>query len=313
MCFAGLALGVLALVACGGGGKGAQAPGEQKPDVDGDPLVLIPPAAIVVVRADAATVFSNPAVGGELASLASSFVPLGEDAGFHVAKDVDRVVAASYATSNMDVAAVLRGRFDVDRIAHATKTQKGAPITAGTYLGIATYTSGRVAWATLSAKTLIAGSPEGVQLVIDRVAKNKLDKWEPAWMTTTLETATAQVAVAGDLSSTPITVATIGALNLGWVKGVKQVRALGTLDASGLTVSGTLGFADAGQASDAAGGIKQADRLLDVFGPLLGGLRLQRFDVGLDGTDVRCSFAVDAQGLRTLLALAPRFIPGMPQ
>jgi hypothetical protein len=309
MCLVGLVLGV---AACGGG-KGAKAPGEQKPDLDGDPLVLLPPAAVVVVRAEAGVVFANPAIGGELASLTASLVPLGDDAGFHVAKDVDRVVVASYATSNMDVAAVLRGRFDVDRIAHATKTQKGAPITPGTYLGIATYTSGHVAWAPLTARTLVAGTPEGVELVIDRVAKNKLDKWEPAWMTTTLETPTAHIAVAGDLSSTPIAVAAIGSFNLGWVKGVKQVRALGTLDAAGLTVSGTLGFPDAAQASDAAGGIRQAYRLLDVFGPLLGGLRLQRFDVGLDGTQVRCSFAVDAQGLRTLLAMAPRFLPGLPQ
>jgi hypothetical protein len=300
-------------VTVGCGGKGAKTPGEQKPDLDGDPLVLLPPAAMVVARADAGTVFSNPAIGAELVSLTASLVPLGEDAGFHVAKDVDRVTVATYATSNMDVAAVLRGRFDVDRIAHATKTQKGSPITAGTYLGIATYSSGRVAWAPLTPKTLVAGTPEGVHLVIDRVAKNKLDKWEPAWMTTTLETPTAQIAVAGDLTSTPITVATIGAINLGWVKSIRQVRALGTLDGGGLSVDGTLGFADAAQAQDAAGGIKQADRLLDVFGPLLGGLKLQRFDVGLDGTQVRCSFAVDAQGLRTLLALAPRFIPGMPQ
>lgn len=301
----------LSLVACGG--KGAAAGGVSKPDLDSDPLVLLPPAAVGMARVDARAVYTNPAVGGDLASLTDSLVPLGEESGFRASRDVDRVVVAVYATSNMDVAAVLSGRFDVDRIAHATKTRKAEPVVAGVFEGFATYTAGRIAWAPLTPKTLVAGTPEGVRDVLDRAAKGKLDRWEPPWMSTTLETATAQIAVAADFASQPIASAALGSVPLPWVGGIRRVRALGMLAPGGLDVSGTLTYADAAQAQQAAGGIRRSVQLLDVFGPLLGGLRLQNLDVTLDAQDARCSFAVDAQGLRTLVAIAPRFLPSLEQ
>jgi len=45
------------------------------------------------------------------------------------------------------------------------------------------------------------------------------------------------------------------------------------------------------------------------FSPILGGAGIRNLQVGADGSDVQCKFAVDDQSLRTLLALLPRFLP----
>jgi hypothetical protein len=299
-------LALSGLVACGG--KGPAAGGEGKPDVDADPLALLPAAAVLVARVDARAVYASAAIGAELAALGDALVPLGDESGFRASRDVDQVVLAAYSTSNLDVAAVLRGRFDVDRIAHTTKSKSAAPVAAGTYAGLAIYSTGRVAWAPLTPRTLVAGTAEGVHGVLDRIAKGKLDRWEPPWMTGTLETPTAQLAVVGDFGTQPIAAAAIGSVSLPWVKGIRAVRAVGVLEPGGLDLTATLTYPDPAQAREAAGGIQRADQLLDLFGSLLGGLRLQRFNVTLDAQDVRCSFTVDPQGLHTLVAIAPRFV-----
>jgi hypothetical protein len=299
--------------ATGCGGKGAAAGGETKPDLDSDPLALLPAAAVVIARVDTRAVYSSPAAGAEIAAFTDSLVPLGEDAGFRASRDVDRVLVGVYATSNTDVAAVLSGRFDLDHLAHATKTKQAGPVVAAVYAGFPTYTAGRIAWAPLTARTLVAGTPEGVHEVLDRATRPKLERWEPPWMATTLETATAQIAVAGDFATQPIAAAAIGSISLPWVSGIRAVRALGAIKPGGLDVTATLTYADVAKAQEAAGGIRRSEQLLDVFGPLLGGLRLQGFDVTLDAQDVHCSFGVDAQALRTLVSIAPRFIPTLPQ
>ena len=108
---------------------GAGTPAWSSP-VDADPYALLPPAAVAIARVDASALLSNATVGADLAGLADSLVPLGDDAGFMAARDVQLVLVASYATSEGDVAAVLTGHFDAERIGHATKTKQSAPIVA---------------------------------------------------------------------------------------------------------------------------------------------------------------------------------------
>ncbi len=298
-------------VACGG--KPPAAGGEVKaaPAVDADPYTLLPPGAVAVARVDAHAVFTNAAIGHEVSELADSFVPLGDDAGFKATRDVDGVLAATYATSEGDAAAILTGRFDADKMAHATKTRSGAAIVAEPYAGATAYHAGRKAWAPLSARTLIAGSPGGVKDVLDRIQKGKLDRWEPPWMTTTLETPSATFAVAGDFASRPLAAAAVGAVSLPWVNGIQQVRATGVLKADRLDVDLTLGYGNAAQAQEAEGGVQKSVRMLDVLGVVLGGVRLQGFQTKVEAAELRCTFGLESQTLHALTDLAPRLLPSI--
>lgn len=301
--------GLLALVGACGGKAPATAAQAKAPPAEADPYTLLPPAAVVVVKVHAKAVFGNGAIGGDVATLADQFVPLGNDAGFHPKTDVDEVLAAGYATSGGDVAAVLVGRFDVDRIAHATKTKRAGTIVSEPHPGGTLYRSGREAWSPLTAKTLIAGTPEGVRDVLDCVAKGTLDRWEPAWMLTTLETPSVTFAVAGDFASRPLAAAAIGVVSLPWVKGIHQVRATGVLRADALDVDATVTYGNPGEAKDAEGGMRRSVQMLDVLGAVLGGLRLQGFDTKVDAQDLRVTFGLDAQTLHTLATLAPSLMP----
>jgi hypothetical protein len=309
------ALALCALpVACGG--KPPAAGGEVKaaPAVDADPYALLPPGAVVVARVDARAVFTNATIGHEVSELADSFVPLGDDAGFKATRDVDGVLAATYATSEGDAASILSGRFDPDKMAHATKTKTGAAIVAEPYAGATAYHAGRKAWAPLTARTLIAGSPGGVKDVLDRIQKGKLDRWEPAWMMATLEsreTPATTFAVAGDFASRPLAAAAVGAVSLPWVNGIQQVRATGVLKADRLDVDLTLGYGNAAQAQEAEGGVQKSVRMLDVLGIVLGGVRLQGFQTKLDAADLRCTFGLESQTLHALTDLAPRLLPSI--
>lgn len=309
-----VAFGLLTLLAffagCGGkGGKGAAAPGAAAPPIDADPYALLPPAAIAIVRVDAKTVFGNPTIGTQISAMADSLVPLGDDSGLRASRDVERVIVASYATSQGDVAAVLSGTFDVDKISHATKTKAGAPITAEAHGTATVYHSGRVAWTPLTPRTLVAGSEEGVGWVLDRVAKGNLDRWEAPWMMTTLGTPSTTFAAAGDFASRPLTAAVVGSISLPWVSALHQVKATGVLKADALDVAATFTYGDPGQASQADDSIKKSVHMLDLLGVVLG-VRLQGFSTRVEGPDVHCSFGLDSPTMHTLLELAPKLMPG---
>ena len=68
-----------------------------------------------------------------------------------------------------DVAAIVSGRFDESKLAAATKTNRGAAITKTMYAGTATYAVGQGVYVVLTGKTIVAGNPETVHRVLDRI------------------------------------------------------------------------------------------------------------------------------------------------
>jgi hypothetical protein len=298
------------------GCKGTNAAGSGGADLDADPLVLVPESALVVARFDARAIFDNGAIGAPLAALAGRFVPLGDDAGFQPARDVDRIVVASFATAGVDAAAVLGGRFDVARMAAATKTTSGAPIVRGVYAGQTTYTvgapGGSVTYAVLSAKTVVAGTGDGLRRVLERVQAGGLKRTLPPWVAQTLETPGAEVAVTADFATQPIASAALGAVKLPWLDGLRVARVIGNFEAPGMNVASTLTYGDAPQAQAAAEGVRSVDGWLNVLGPLTGGIRLQNLVVTTADANLECKFAVDDQALRAALAYAPRLLQPSP-
>jgi hypothetical protein len=295
------------LFACGG--KGANAGGESKVDLDSDPLALLPGSAVIVANIDARSLWDSTTVGPQLAAIADRLVPLGDDAGFEAKRDVDRVVLASYATGGIDVAAIVSGRFDEAKIDAATKTNGGAPVTTTMYAGRATHAAGGGVWCVLTDKTLVAGTSDAVRRVLDKVQTGKIERDEPPWVIETLQTPGAEIAVTGDFASQPLVAASIDALQLPWLEGLHVARVIGNFQKPGMNVAATLSYGDAQQASSAADGVRTVTGWIKLLGPFLGGVSLQNLDVQTAGTDMQCKFAVDDQTLSSLLGLAPRFLP----
>ncbi len=293
-------------VACGG--KGASSAGDAKSAADADPLALLPGSAIVVANLDVHAMYASGSVGDTLASFTDPLLPLGPDSGFEASRDVDRLVLGGYAGNQTDVAVVLSGRFDVDKIAAAARTKSGAPFVKGTYGGFATNTAGAITVAPLTAKTLVAGTSDRVRRVLDRLGQGKLERAVPPWAAETLASQGAQFAIAGDFATQPIASATLGSINLNWLKGLQTVRAIGDFDQPGVNVAATLTYGDAAAAQGATDGIHLIDSWQKLLAPLLLGAKVQNLQVGSSGNDVACKFAVDNASLGALLKLASRYV-----
>jgi len=302
-----LLLAVCLLLACGG--KGANAGGENKLDLDSDPLALLPGSAVIVANVDARSLWDSTTVGPQLGAIADRLMPLGDDAGFEAKRDIDRVVLASYATGGIDVAAIVSGRFDQAKLEAATKTKGGSTVTKTMYADRATYAAGGAVWSVLTAKTVVAGTSEAVRHVLDKLKTGKIERAEPPWVVETLQTPGAELAVAGDFASQPLIAASIGSLNLPWLEGLHVARVIGNFQSPGMNVAATLTYGDAQQASSAADGVRTVTGWIKLLGPFLGGVSMQNLDVQTAGTDMQCKFAVDDQTLSSILALAPRFLP----
>jgi hypothetical protein len=293
------------LVSCG---KGAGDANDAKVDLDSDPYALLPGSAVAVANLDARAMFASSGVGAQMGALAAKLVPLGDDAGFQASRDVDRVVVGFYATTGADMAAIVSGRFDTGKIATAASAKPGGAITPGMYAGRTTYASSGGMFCVLTAKTVVAGTGDGVRRVLDRIQGGKLDRAITPWMIETLDTKGAEAAFAADFASQPIAAASLGQFNVPWLKGMRVARVLGDFQNPGMNVAATLTYGDPTEAQGAADGIRMVDGWLKLLGPLLGGVRLENLDVKNTGNDMSCKFAVDDGTLKTLIGLVPRFL-----
>ena len=244
--------------------------------------------------------YASGSVGATISSFTDSWIPIGADAGFVASRDVDRVVASAYAANEADVAVVLVGRFDVDRIAAATKTKTGGAMVRGIYAGFTTTTAGALTIAPLTSRTLVTGTNERVHRVLDRVQQGKLERSMPPWAIATLDSAGAQFAIAADFSTQPIASATLGSINLAWLKGLKVVRAIGDFDSPGVNVAATLTYADESGAAAAADGMRLIGGWQKLLAPLLFGAKLQNLQAGAQ----RHGCLVQVRGRRRVLARA---------
>lgn len=303
-------LALAAAVACGG--PSAKSPADAGPDLDADPLALLPGSAFLFARLDARAMFASASVGSEVAALTDALLPFGADAGFDAKRDVDRVVLGVYASPGADVAAVVRGRFDQAKIAAAASARGGDAVVVGTYGGRTTYTVGPAMVCVLSARTVVGGTADGVRRLLERLRDKKIERAIPPWAEETLATPDADLALAADFTSLPVAAAALAPAHLRWLAGMHAVRIIGNFGKPGMNVAATLSYDDAQQASSAADGMHTFDGWLKVLGPLVGGLSLQNLDVATDGKDMKCKFSLDEQALGHLLALAPRLLRGAP-
>jgi hypothetical protein len=295
-------------------GPGAKSPVASAPDLDADPLALLPGSAVLLATLDARAMFASAGVGAQVAALTDALLPLGAEAGFDAKRDVDRVVLGVYTSSGVDVAAVVSGRFDEAKIAAATQSQAGNAVVRGMYAGRVTYAVGPAMYSVLSAKTVAAGTADGMRRLLERVRDashapgadgGTLARAIPSWMDDTQSTPGAQLAAVADLTSQPVAAAAVASLSLPWLGGIRTARVIGNFEKPGMNLAATLSYDDASQAASAADGVRGVDGWLRLLGPLLGGLSLQNLDVATDGKDAKCKFALDDRALARLLGFLP--------
>lgn len=312
-------LGSVAVGACGGSKPDAAAPGgEPKVDVDGDPFALLPGAAIALGQVDAQAFYASAAVAAQLALLSERLLPIGQEAGFVASRDVTRVVSGVYSSGGVEVAAVIRGRFDEAKIARASeerrKTAGGALIVPTPFAGRMMYTVGNVGFAVLSEGTAIAGTDWGIKRTLEKIQDRRVKRTFHPWMLETVESPGAQMALAIDLANQPVAKAAVGAIDLPWLRGLRAARVIGKFHhASGageakpgtMSFAATLTYGDEKAAASAADGVRTASSWIGVLSRLHVVPRIQDLEVSTEKADVRCKFGVDEEGLRALLALAP--------
>ncbi len=301
-----LVLVVLVLsVGCGGSNSSVEgAKGAADKKLDDDPLALLPASALVVVSVDARAVYATGSVGAQLGKLTERLVPVGEEAGFVPSRDLDRVVVGVYSLQGADVAAVLVGKFDEQKIAQAAQThvttKGGGAIVASQYGGRTLYTLSNVGFTVLSARTAVAGTETGIRRALDRIKDGRVTRDQPPWVTATLETPGAAFAGAADFANQPIGAASVGMIPLPFMKGLKALRVVGNFKDPGLNIAGTLTYPDAPRAEAAAGELKRSSGMASLF--------VKNLDIKPVQTDTQVTLAVEDQQLRALLQLAQQYL-----
>jgi len=298
-------LALVALPGCGGGDKTDVKSPSAEPGMD-DALSLLPGNAIAAGTVDARAFFSSQTFGADLAKLVEKYVPIGAEAGFQASRDVDRVTFASYSYQGIDVAAIVIGRFDSAKIkqiaTNQTPTKSGGTLVISQYTGRDVYTINNIGFTLLSDTRAIVGTEQGIRRVLERIKDKRVKRDIAPWMISTIETSGAALALAADFASTPIPPENAKQIPSPLVTNLKATRLVASFK-DGVTLAGSITYADAASAESSAAVVKQSmgyAKLLAVFG-----IKLQNVDIKTDKSDVQVSLLIDDQSLRALLANVP--------
>lgn len=302
-----IALFVTLALGCGGKKTNAGAASPTGSSSMDDPLALLPQGPIAVANVDAKAFFASKTAGAQIAQLVEKLVPIGEEAGFSPSRDVERVYAGVYSMQGADVAAVIVGKLDPQKIRALAASQApakgGGVVVASQYAGRDLFTINNVGFTVLSEKLALAGSESGIRRTLDRIKDGRVKRDIPEWMISVLETKGAAVAVAGDFSAQPLPPLGGGVLNLGFLQTMKTARVLATFQEPGLKVAASLGYVDAAQAAQAA---EAAPKLLGLGA--VAGVTVRDMKAEVVQNDAQLTFAVDDQVLRALATSLPQWL-----
>jgi hypothetical protein len=297
-----------ALFACGGNKASVTAQQAKPVDLDADPASLLPGSAVAVMSLDARAFFASPSFGPQLAQAAEKYFPVGQEAGFSPSRDLARVTCGSYAMQGADVACVLTGQFDPARVQQMAdqhvQVKSGGMLVASSYAGRTLYTVNNVGFTVLSPKTVLAGTETGIRRALDRVAAGRIQRDIAPWMSQTLDTQNAPLALAADFGSQQVPQNT--GVPIPITQGLRSARLLGNFGPPGLNLAGSLTYPDPATANNASQAIQSQTKLL-AFLPLIG-VQVKQFNVTVAQNDVQIMAATDDQSLRNLLTNAPRFM-----
>jgi hypothetical protein len=300
-------------LACGGNQKPeAETAASTPKTLDSDPLALFPSGAIALARIDAKALFAAGGSGAALAKLAERFVPIGDEAGFSAPRDLDAVYAGSYSMQGLDGLAVLVGRFDAAKIQKAaddkTQLKGGGVFVASPYAGKTLYTVNSVGFTLLTPHTALGGTETAIRRALDRCRDGVPARALPVLITKTVETESAQGALAADLSAHPIGSLSLGPMAVPGTQGLKVARVLVDFKAPGLNVVGTLSYDNDEHALAGVDGLKKIAKLLSTFSAVAPVPKLQEFDAKAQASELTAKFSVDDKALKELLVALPTLL-----
>lgn len=172
--------------------------------IDKDLFALLPAGIIVLGNLDARSLFATE-IGGDIASLVGSLVPIGPESNFSLVRDVSRVTGGVYAMQGVDFCAVVRGNFDVAAINAAATNRSlapsGAPIVRTQYGPYQLFTVANLGFVMLTPSTMLSGNEIGMRRALDRLRYNKLGRAIPSWMIALAESPNSAFCVAGDFGA----------------------------------------------------------------------------------------------------------------
>jgi hypothetical protein len=331
-------LGASAALALGGCGSSelvlASARRIDNATIDADPLAVMPADVVMLTYIDLQAAYRT-SLGGDVALVVQSFVPLGADANFSPARDTTRFFGGLYAMQGLDYCAVIQGRFDTASIARAADARVASRASRAMiktrYADCDLYTVGNTGFVALTQGTLLAGNETGLRRALDRLRRTRLKRDIPGWMLALLDNPAAQIAIAGDFgvdgvqppdatgqSSTRPDAAAAAALpalesaarTFPVLDGLRAIRSIGSFAPPGLNLVGAMtydseGKADAGSA--ALSHVADFNPFMNLLVSIGLGASITNPQVARSGRDVAFIEPLDERVVRSLLAmLVPR-------
>lgn len=285
--------------------------------VDGDPMALLPSGIVGLVAADAQALFAAE-FGNELLAVADRFAPVPRASGFDPKRDLDRLVVASYSMQGIDTLGVARGKFDAEAIARSVESGQpsplGMPLSKSSYAGHQVYTVNDVAFAVLSPKTVLFGTPTALQRALDRIKEGRAQRQLPAWLEKLLATPGAPIVAALDLGGEPAPDALRRQLT--FLDGLETGRAVANLAPPGVNLAGTLTYGDETAAQRGAESLVRTEQLIETYSWALRALGIaqpiERIQAEPRGKEAVFVVAINGQAVKDLLAKLPALPPKPP-
>jgi hypothetical protein len=284
-------------------GEGSRLPSEA---IDQDPLALLPSKPVVLGVVDVPAFLASP-LGNEINRLAAKYIPLGQETGFVLQRDLKKLVGGAYSLAGVDVVAVAQGNFNPDLIRSAVErhamTPGGVPLVHSKYAGNDVFTAGNVGFTVVTLHTMLIGNETGMRRALDRIRDNHLVRDVPEWMTKLIETQQAATVLAGDVATEPRIAAM--ARMAPFLGGLSSFRVVGNFQPPGVNVAGTLSYADAPSAAAGANalrGLAQMSAIASVLAIFGLGAPLQNLQIENHDRDTTFVTSADAESLARLLA-----------
>jgi len=285
-------------------------------EIDDDPLALLPGGAIGLFYVDTQKLFASE-FGQKVLAMARARSPLPESAGFDPARDLQSAYIGSYSMQGVDVAAVLTGAFDREKIEKAAEsteqTALGAPVVKSTYAGRTLYTARNVGFVVLTPRTVLAGTETGIRRALDRIKEGRAKRQLPEWMSKLLTTPNASIAGGVDLRSQPVSDA--ARAQLPFLNDLETARILGNFEPPGLNFAGTLTYTDEAAAARGAEAVRQLHETLQSYRFLMAIIGIaqpvQKLEAEAQGKDTRFVVGLEGQAIVRLLDKAEQFL-GLP-
>jgi hypothetical protein len=283
------------------------------PQIDSDPLALLPGNAIGIVSVDATKLFASQ-FGAKLLGIARQQAPVPASAGYEPSRDLKHLYVGFYSMSGADVVGVAIGTFDRAKIEAASdgvqQTPQGVPVIKSTYAGRTLFTAGNMGFCVLTQQTTLFGNDTGIRRALDRIREGRVRRQVPRWMDKLLTQQKAPLIGGADLKSQPLPNA--ARENLAFLNGVETLSAIGNFENPGLNIAGTLVYADEANAVRGAEDVRNLEQKLKSYSTLMALFGIpqpvRKLQAQAKGKEAAFVLGVDAAAVSVLLDKAQELL-----